>query len=69
MEAFTGYDGKPYCIGDRVELHPSTPARFGRFGVVVGSRTTPNDRVHVVLDGAPAQRFAGGEDTFKATNS
>lgn len=64
---FTGYDGKPYAIGDRVELHPGTDLwmRGARYGEVIGSSLTPNDRVHVRLDKLPKLKCAGSEETFR----
>lgn len=64
---FYGYDGNGYTIGDRVELHPSTDLwmRGARFGTVIGSSLTPNDRVKVELDKLPARKFSGSEDTFR----
>lgn len=67
-QTFIGYDGKPYGIGDRIELHPDTDLwmRGARYGKVTGCTLTPDDRVHVRLDKLPdAQPFAGTEDTFK----
>lgn len=63
---FYGYDGNGYDIGDRVELHPGTDLwmRGVRYGQVVGSSFTPNDRVKVKLDKLPGT-FAGSEDTFR----
>lgn len=62
-----GYDGKPYTIGDRVELHPAHDLwmRGARFGEVVGVRSTPKDRVHVKLDKRPGHVFGGAEDQFR----
>jgi len=63
----TGYDGNSYQIGDRVELHPGTDLWImgARFGTVIGSSITLNDRVYVKLDKLNG-KFAGAEDTFKA---
>lgn len=63
----TGYDGNGYNVGDRVELHPGTDLwmKGARYGVVVGRRPTPKDRVHVVLDKLPNRTFSGSEDTFR----
>lgn len=65
-----GYDGKAYSVGDRVEIHPGTDLwmRGARYGVVVARRTTPNDRVRVVLDKLPKQVFGGTEDTFRCVS-
>lgn len=61
-----GYDGRTYAVGDRVEISPHTDAwmRGARFGEVVRTSLTPNDRVHVKLDKLPGI-VAGTEDTFK----
>jgi hypothetical protein len=68
MNAFTGYDGSTYNIGSRVELHPGFDLwmRGARFGTVIGSRSTPNDRVHVQLDKLPSRKFSCSEDTLRA---
>lgn len=62
----TGYDGRTYAVGDRVEISPHTDQwmRGARFGVVVRTSITPNDRVHVKLDKIPGI-VAGTEDTFR----
>lgn len=67
MTTFYGYDGNGYEIGDRVEIHPGTDLwmRGARYGEVVGSSLTPNDRVHVKLDKLPGRKFSGSQDTFK----
>ena len=67
MTTFTGFDGNGYTIGDRIEIHPGTDLwmRGARFGVVIGSSLTPNDRVHVILDKLPKRKFSGSEDTFQ----
>lgn len=69
--ALYGYDGNGYAVGDRVELHPGTDLwmRGARFGVVVRTSCTPNDRVHVELDALPGRRFAGSADTFRRVQS
>ena len=66
MATFYGYDGNGYSVGDRVELHPGTDLwmRGARYGRVIGSSSTPNDRVRVKLDKL-ARTFAGSEDTFR----
>lgn len=63
---FTGYDGQPYRIGDRVELHPGTDLwmRGAKYGEVVGASLTPKDRVQVRVD-ATGKVIAGSEDTFR----
>lgn len=62
-----GYDGVAYQVGDRVELHPATDLwmRGARFGEVVGTSQTPDDRVKVELDKLPGRIFAGSVDTFR----
>lgn len=67
QEHVIGYDGKPYGIGDRVELHPGTDLwmRGARYGEVVGFSLTPNDRVKVKLDKLPRRKFSGSADTFR----
>lgn len=65
---FTGYDGKSYTIGDRVELHPGCDLwmRGARFGTVVRCSLTPMDRVHVRMDHPQVKGLvAGTEDTFR----
>ena len=64
--AFYGYDGNGYEIGDRVELHPACDLwmRGCRYGKVVGSSVTVDDRVHVVLD-RKAGVYGGREDDFR----
>jgi hypothetical protein len=68
MQALTGYDGSTYHIGSRVELHPGTDLwmRGARYGVVVGTSCTPNDRVKVQLDKLPGRKFSCSEDTLRA---
>jgi hypothetical protein len=63
---FYGYDGNGYSVGDRVELHPGCDLwmRGARYGKVVGSSITPNDRVHVVLD-RKAGVWHGRENDFR----
>ena len=67
MEPFIGYDGQPYRVGDRIEIHPGTDLWMmgARYGVVIGSSLTPNDRVRVRMDRKPKTKFGGTEDTFK----
>lgn len=62
-----GYDGLAYKVGDRIEIHPATDLwmRGARFGVVVGSSLTPNDRVKVEMDKLGSRKFSGSEDTFR----
>ena len=64
----TGYDGRPYGVGDRVEIHPATDLWMSgaRYGTVVRTSITPNDRVHVAMDHGGLTPVAGTEDTFRA---
>ena len=66
MSTLYGYDGNGYQVGDRVELHPGTDLwmRGARYGLVVGTSLTPNDRVKVRLDKLPKRLFSGSQDTF-----
>jgi hypothetical protein len=66
MATLYGYDGNGYNVGDRVELHPGTDlwARGARYGRVIGTSSTPKDRVRVKLDRL-ARTFAGSADTFR----
>ena len=68
METFTGYDGSQYKIGDRVEISPGTDLwiKGAKYGVVIGSSITPDDRVKVIMDKLPSKKFSGSEDTFAA---
>lgn len=63
----TGYDGAAYQIGDRVEVHPGTDLwmRGARYGEVVGTSLTPQDRVKVKLDKTGARVWSGPEDMFR----
>lgn len=65
VDTFTGYDGREYAIGDRVELHPGTDLWMhgARYGVVVAREGT--GRARVKLDKLPEKRFHGSEDTFR----
>lgn len=67
LKPFTGYDGKPYGVGDRVEIHPGTDLwmRGARYGKVVRASLTPKDRVHVIMDNVAETVFAGSESTFR----
>jgi hypothetical protein len=62
-----GYDGVPYGVGDRVEIHPGTDLwmRGARFGVVESFSLTPDDRVKVRLDKLPKILHAGSAATFR----
>lgn len=66
-QTLTGYDGNGYTVGDRVEIHPATDLwmRGARYGTVVGTSQTRDDRVHVELDKRPGRVYAGSEDTFR----
>lgn len=66
VEPIIGYDGKPYGIGDRVEIHPGTDLWMmgARYGEVVGTSITSNDRVRVVMDKVPGTR-SGAADLFQ----
>ena len=61
-----GYDGHPYEIGDRAEIHPGTDLWMmgARYGKVVGMSITSGDRVRVRMDKVPGVR-SGSEDTFR----
>jgi hypothetical protein len=61
-----GFDGRPYEIGDRVEIHPGTDLWMmgARYGKVVGMSITSGDRVRVTMDKVPGIR-SGSEDTFR----
>lgn len=63
----TGYDGKDYGVGDRVELSPGCDLwmRGARYGEVVGQSLTIEDRVKVRLDKLPNRLFSGPEDRFR----
>lgn len=65
--AMYGYDGNGYNVGDRVELHPAHDLwmQGARYGVVIGRRTTPKDRVHLVLDKLPNRVFSCSEDSAR----
>lgn len=64
---FIGYDKKPYSIGDRIELHPACDLwmQGARYGKVIGSSLTINDRVKVKIDKLPKMKYSGSEDTFR----
>jgi len=66
VEPIIGYDGKPYGIGDRVEIHPGTDLWMmgARYGEVVGTSITSDDRVRVVMDKVPGIR-SGAADLFQ----
>jgi hypothetical protein len=67
LTTVAGYDGVPYGIGDRVEIHPGSALwmRGARFGVVESFSLTPNDRVKVRLDKLRGMLHAGSADTFR----
>ena len=62
-----GYDGLPYALGDRVELHPGCDLwmQGARCGTVVGTSLTRADRVRVELDKTPGRTFSGPADRFR----
>jgi len=62
---FTGYNDKPYRIGDRVEMSPHFDLwmRGCKYGTVVGCSLTPNDRVHVLMDND--RKYFGKEDDWR----
>lgn len=69
-ETVIGYDGIPYGVGDRVELHPGCDLwmRGARLGTVHSFSLTPNDRVKVRMDHPQVRNLVGGsEDTFRKT--
>lgn len=61
------YDGQTYKLGDRVELHPGCDLwmQGARYGTVVGTSLTSEDRVRVTLDMLPGRVFTGPEDRFR----
>jgi hypothetical protein len=68
LTTVTGYDGAPYGVGDRVEIHPGTDLwmRGARFGVVHSFSLTPLDRVKVRMDHPRVSSLvAGTPDTFR----
>lgn len=63
-----GYDGKPYAVGDRVELHPGCDLwmRGAKYGAVHSVSITPNDRVKVRMDHPQVSNLvAGPADMFR----
>jgi len=62
-----GYDGAPYIVGDRVEIHPATDLWMmgARYGEVIGTSLTKRDRVKVRLDKMGKRLFSGSADTFR----
>ena len=67
MSKVTGYDGEPYGVGDRVEIHAGTDLWMmgARYGTVVGISLTPVDRVRVQMDKVRGVR-SGPSDRFRA---
>ena len=63
----TGYDGRTFTIGDRIELHPGTDLwmRGARYGEVVGLSLTKDDRVRIKLDALPTQTHSCSADTVR----
>ena len=67
-ETLIGYDGVPFTVGDRVEIHPGTDlwVRGARFGTVHSISLTPNDRVKVRMDHPQVSNLiAGPADRFR----
>ena len=62
-----GYDGKTLTVGSRVEIHPGTDLWMmgARYGTVVGTSLTPEDRVRVEMDKVRGLR-SGPADRFRA---
>lgn len=67
MVQLIGFDGLGFSIGDRIELHPGTDLwmRGARFGEVVGTSITPNDRVKIKLDKIPNRIFSCAATTLR----
>jgi hypothetical protein len=67
MNKLIGYDGKAFTVGDRVEVHPGTDLWMmgARYGTVVGTSLTPEDRVRVEMDKVRGLR-SGPADRFRA---
>ena len=68
LPTLIGYDGRPYTVGDRVELHPGLDlwARGARFGTVHSVSLTPDDRVRVRSDHPQVRNLiAGPADRFR----
>jgi len=67
MTDVIGYDGKTFRVGDRVEIHPGTDLWMmgARYGTVVGSSLTSEDRVRVEMDKVRGLR-SGPADRFRA---
>ena len=62
-----GWDGKTFGVGNRVEIHPATDYWMmgARYGEVIGTSLTPDDRVKVKMDKLPDRVLAGSEDSFR----
>tara|TARA_R110000764_G_scaffold153114_1_gene240963 strand:+ start:836 stop:1042 length:207 start_codon:yes stop_codon:yes gene_type:complete len=67
MNKLIGYDGNAFTVGDRVEIHPGTDLWMmgARYGTVVGTSLTPEDRVRVEMDKVRGLR-SGPADRFRA---
>ena len=69
MNKLIGYDGNAFTVGDRVENHPDTDLwrtmMGARYGTVVGTSLTPEDRVRVEMDKVRGLR-SGPADRFRA---
>ena len=67
MNKLIGYDGNAFAVGDRVEVHPGTDLWMmgARYGTVVGTSLTPEDRVRVEMDKVRGLR-SGPADRFRA---
>ena len=67
MTDVIGYDGKTFRVGDRVEIHPGTDLWMmgARYGTVVGTSLTSEDRVRVEMDKVRGLR-SGPADRFRA---
>lgn len=66
-----GYDGQPYTVGDRVELHPGMDLwmRGAKYGTVHSVSLTPEDRVKVRMDNPRVSNLvAGPADRFRKVN-
>ena len=67
MNNAIGYDGSTIKVGDRVEIHPGTDLWMmgARYGTVVGTSLTSEDRVRVEMDKVRGLR-SGPADRFRA---
>ena len=71
MSDLIGYDDAPIAIGDRIELNPGCDLwmRGARYGQLVGTNQTPDDRCVVVLDRIPGRKFSASADTVRKVTS